>query len=220
MQLVGISKAFRQPSGTLEILKNVNLDLHPGKKVAIVGQSGSGKSTLLQIAGLLDKPTAGEVRLDGASVTPLGDTQKAHLRNKTFGFVYQYHHLLAEFTALENVMMPALIGNKNARDAQRMAEGLLEAVGLTERMAHHPAHLSGGEQQRVALARALMNKPRVLLADEPTGNLDPHSADAVFNLFTQLADKDGLSVLMVTHNTELAKKCDVVYTMREGGVED
>jgi lipoprotein-releasing system ATP-binding protein len=132
--------------------------------------------------------------------------------------VYQYHHLLAEFTALENVMMPALIGRRNVADAKRAAEALLTAVGLEHRMGHHPAHLSGGEQQRVALARALMNKPRILLADEPTGNLDPQSADIVFDLFTQMAEKEGLSVLMVTHNTQLAKRCDVTYAMSNGSV--
>ncbi len=219
LELVNISKSFVQPQGLLHILKDVNLSLETGQKAAIVGQSGSGKSTLLQIAGLLDAPTSGEVKLDGHPMTQAPDSDKAGLRNSTFGFVYQYHHLLPEFTALENVLMPALIGRKNTADSLRQAKSLLTEVGLGHRMGHIPAHLSGGEQQRVALARALMNRPRILLADEPTGNLDPESADVVFTLFNTLAEKEGLSVLMVTHNAELAQKCDVVYHMQDGGVK-
>jgi lipoprotein-releasing system ATP-binding protein len=216
LELVNITKRFAAGGVTLDILKGANLTLPKGQQVAIVGPSGSGKSTLLHIAGLLDSPTSGEVKLDGKVVSTLSDNAKAALRSKTFGFVYQYHHLLPEFTALENVMMPARIAGRT--EPQR-AKDLLARVGLSERLGHFPTQLSGGEQQRVALARALMNKPAVLFADEPTGNLDPATAGGVFDLFHDLAATDGLTVLLVTHNEALAARCSAAYRMNGGHLE-
>lgn len=214
LSLKGIGRWYGDGEGKIEVLRGVDLEIPSGKSIAIVGPSGSGKSTLLHVAGLLDKPDEGEVLVDGKDVFKLGDDAIAGLRNATCGFVYQFHHLLREFSALENVEMPARIGGKKV-DAGRAKE-LLEAVGLGHRVTHYPHQLSGGEQQRVAIARALMNKPKLLLADEPTGNLDPHKADEVVEILFDLVKREGMSALIVTHNMELAKKCDFVYRMDDG----
>lgn len=214
-----VAKVFADTDGSLTILKNVNLDVVTGGTTAIVGPSGSGKSTLLYLLGLLDKPTSGTVYYKGQDVSGLSDSQRSRLRNQDFGFVYQYHHLLPEFTALENVLMPALIGGRISREQTARAKELLAAVGLEHRITHTPGALSGGEQQRVALARALMNRPKLLLADEPTGNLDPKTADKVFTLFESMMKGEDLTVLLVTHNADLAKRCDAVYTVKDGTLE-
>ncbi len=200
--------------GSTVILKGVNLTLQAGEAVAIIGPSGSGKSTLLQVAGLLDVPDAGQVLLNGQNVAALTDDARAGLRNKTCGFVYQFHHLLREFTALENVQLPAAIGGSKPNHAR--AQQLLEAVGLGHRLHHLPNQLSGGEQQRVAIARALMNQPQLLLADEPTGNLDPATAEAVTDLLFTLIAQERMAALLVTHNQQLAARCQHVFTMQEG----
>ncbi len=214
MELKGISRWYGEGSGKVDVLKGVNLTIPAGKSVAIVGPSGSGKSTLLHVAGLLDRPDAGEVLVGGMDVAKLNDDNVAGIRNASCGFVYQFHHLLREFTALENVFLPMTIGGKKPDMAR--AEGLLKAVGLGHRMGHYPSQMSGGEQQRVAIARALMNQPKLLLADEPTGNLDPHTADEVVDMLFGLIKDEGMSALIVTHNMELAGKCDLVYRMDEG----
>ncbi len=200
--------------GETKILQGVNLTLHEGEAVAIVGPSGSGKSTLLHVAGLLDVPNQGQVFLQGQDTARLSDDARAQRRNQTCGFVYQFHHLLREFTALENVALPASIGGKQPNLAR--ARTLLEAVGLGHRLHHLPTQLSGGEQQRVAIARALMNRPALLLADEPTGNLDPHTAEAVTDLLFQLIAQEGMAALIVTHNPALAARCHRVLSMQEG----
>lgn len=217
LELKDVKKSFQSGKRWLKVLSGVDLKVYAGESVAIVGQSGSGKSTLLQIAGLLDKPSEGSVRFREANVGEASDNTKANLRREQFGFVYQFHHLLPEFTALENVLMPARLGNQmGMAEATGRARELLIELNLAERMHHHPTELSGGEQQRVAIARALMNRPSVLFADEPTGNLDPATADSVFKMFRKLADSHKLAVIMVTHNYELAKSCDHVYRMQEG----
>ena len=216
LEIQGIKKGFHSGSEDIQVLTGVNLKIHEGHKVAIVGQSGAGKSTLLQIAGLLDKASEGEVLLAGEKTSNLPDRKKSDLRNKYIGFVYQQHHLLRDFTALENVMMPAVIAGTNRKEAQTRATYLLEQVGLGHRLDHHPTTLSGGEQQRCAIARALMNKPKVLLADEPTGNLDPHTADEVAALLDKIIMDEGMSMLVVTHNEDLADSCDESWHMLEG----
>ena len=215
LSLKGIGRWYGDGEARVEVLRGVDLEIPAGKSVAIVGPSGSGKSTLLHVAGLLDKPDEGEVWVKGLRVNGEGkDDVVARLRNETCGFVYQFHHLLREFTALENVQMPALIGGRGA-DKER-AKDLLTRVGLGHRMEHYPSQMSGGEQQRVAIARALMNRPKLLLADEPTGNLDPHTADEVMEMLFGLIRREGMSALIVTHNMELAAKCDVQLRMEEG----
>ena len=204
--------------GDVHVLNGVNLSVKAGESVAIVGPSGSGKSTLLHVAGLLDSPDSGKVLLQGKDVAKLGDDAKAALRNSSCGFVYQFHHLLREFTALENVLIPSRIAG--GRGDETRARQLLQAVGLGARLQHLPSQLSGGEQQRVAIARALMNKPALLLADEPTGNLDPHTAETVADLLFGLMREEGMAALMVTHNPSLAARCDRVLTMHEGVLTD
>lgn len=214
LELKGIARWYGDGDTRVEVLKGSELAIPAGTSVAIVGPSGSGKSTLLHVAGLLDKPNAGHVLVQGQDIGKLGDDAVAALRNATCGFVYQFHHLLREFTALENVLMPAKISGKPV-DLGR-AEALLEKVGLGKRMSHYPSQLSGGEQQRVAIARALMNQPKLLLADEPTGNLDPHTAEEVVSMLFNLVKSEGMSALIVTHNMELAARCDVQLRMDEG----
>ncbi len=213
LELKNLTKYYSAPSGRLKVLSGVNLKVEKGQKVAIIGQSGSGKSTLLHCAGLLDSPTEGSIYLLGKNTEHLKDNKKSELRNKHMGFVYQANHLMEEFTALENVMMPSLIANKSNKNKARE---LLNAVGLADREEYLPSKLSGGEQQRVAIARALMNSPDILLADEPTGNLDPKTADKVFEIFDNLVTNHGMAVLMVTHNEELAKKCDIILQLNNG----
>ncbi len=200
----------------LEVLRGVHLSVGPGEVVSIVGASGAGKSTLLNILGFLDRPTGGEVLVGGRSMDGLQGEELAEIRNRHVGFVFQFHHLLREFTALENVMMPALISGTDAPEAERDALALLEAVGLSERLKHRPSQLSGGEQQRVAVARALVNRPLVLLADEPSGNLDIHSSERLHDLLFQLKEESGLGMVLVTHNRELARRADRILKLEDG----
>ncbi len=216
LELVGIVRRFRQADAALEVLNGASLKIDPGEIVALVGPSGAGKSTLLHIAGLLERPDAGDIRLSGQSCAAMGDAERSAMRRKYLGFVYQFHHLLPEFSALENVMLPQMIAGVPRGVARARARELLAAVGLSARETHRPARLSGGEQQRVAIVRALANAPRVLLADEPTGNLDPHTADAVFEELMRLVRSTGLAALIATHNPELAKRMDRIVTIRNG----
>ena len=218
LRLAGISKTFRQGGRALEILRGVNLEVHPGELVALVGPSGAGKSTLLHIAGLLERADEGAVVIDGRGASSLDDNARTAIRRQTIGFVYQYHHLLPEFSALENVVLPQLIAGLSMSEAQARAGELLRVVGLSDRADHRPARLSGGEQQRVAIARGLANAPTVLLADEPTGNLDPNTADGVFNLLIKLVRGAGLGALIATHNLTLAARMDRTLTLEDGHV--
>jgi lipoprotein-releasing system ATP-binding protein len=214
--LHGIERHYRQGDATLDILKGAELALWPGQSVALVGPSGAGKSTLLHIAGLLEQPNGGEVYLDGVATSALADAERTQLRRTEIGFVYQSHHLLPEFSAAENVMLPQMIRGLTRREARNRATELLTYLGLGERATHRPAELSGGEQQRVAIARAVANAPRVLLADEPTGNLDPHTAEHVFNTLAQLVRASGLAAIVATHNLDIAGRMDRRVTIREG----
>ena len=217
LRLTGIEKSYDR--GRLHILKGVDLTLPPGEVAALVAPSGAGKSTLLHVAGLLDVPDAGEVVLGGETVTGLGDRRRTAMRRERLGFVYQFHHLLPEFTALENVVLPQLANGVARAEAKARAGLLLDAVGLAERVDHRPAALSGGEAQRVAICRALANGPSVLLADEPTGNLDPGTSDRVFGALMELVRETGMAALIATHNLELAGRMDRVLHLREGRLE-
>ena len=216
LSLRDIRRSFPQPDGALEVLRGCESEIWPGELVAMVGMSGSGKSTLLQICGLLDNPTSGAIDIAGEPVARLGDRERTRLRRGTIGFIYQFHHLLPEFTALENVVLPQSVAGVNTGVAQDRARALLERVNLGHRLHHRPAKLSGGEKQRVAIARAIANRPKLLLADEPTGNLDPDTAAAVFDLFVELTREEGLSVLMATHNENLAGRMDRVLHLEAG----
>ncbi|HEX9447401.1 MAG TPA: ABC transporter ATP-binding protein [Dongiaceae bacterium] len=216
LELRGIRQSFKQAVGKLDVITNADLQVRSGEMVALIGPSGSGKSTLLHITGLLEKAIAGDVVINGQSTSGMGDTERTTLRRNSMGFVYQYHHLLPEFSAEENVVLPQMIAGKSRRNARPQAVLLLTRVGLGQRLHHRPAKLSGGEQQRVAVARALANEPSILLADEPTGNLDIHTADDVFNLLLSLVRDSGVAALIATHNQELAKKMDRIITIREG----
>jgi lipoprotein-releasing system ATP-binding protein len=206
------------PSGdrVLEVLKGVDLDVHAGEIVGLIGPSGSGKSSLLHAAGLLERPSSGAVAIDGVDTTKMREGPRTRLRLRAIGFVYQFHHLLAEFTALDNVALPQLILGRTRAQARDRAEELLTRLGLGERMHHQPAQLSGGEQQRVAIARALANQPRLILADEPTGNLDPTTSGAVFQSLFDLVRIQGVAALVATHNMELAGYMDRVFALKEG----
>ena len=216
LHLDNVSRHFENGPEKLEILSGINFEVAKGETVAIVGPSGSGKSTLLYLMGLLDRPSTGQISFDGKSLEKANDRQRSKMRNTEFGFIYQYHHLLPEFTAFENVLMPALIGGRANKAMKARAVELLDKVGLKHRLEHYPAELSGGEQQRVAVARALLNKPRLLFADEPTGNLDAASADKVFKLFADLVRDAEAAVILVTHNPQLAAKCDKIYRIEAG----
>lgn len=211
-----ITRSFQQADETLEILHGVSFDIKPGEIVALVGHSGAGKSTLLQIAGLLEPPSSGQVIMSGRDTAGLSETERTALRNKYVGFVYQFHHLLPEFSALENVMMPQLIAGASMSEARMQAESLLTKLGLAHRLDHRPKKLSGGEQQRVAIARALANSPKILLADEPTGNLDYATSDVVFAEMMQLVRETNMSALIATHNPELAKRMDRIIEIKAG----
>lgn len=216
LELSQVVRRFKQGGETLEVLRGVDLRIARGEIVALVGPSGTGKSTLLQISGLLEKPSEGEVVIAGTRAGQLSDIKRTELRRLHLGFVYQYHHLLPEFTALENVVLPQMIAGTAKKAAEARAAALLESMGLADRVRHRPAELSGGEQQRVAICRALANKPRLLLADEPTGNLDPHTSDHVFAAFLRLVRDEGLAALIATHNPALAARMDRTVSLSEG----
>ncbi len=218
MFLHGVSRNFHQGDSTLDILKNAELALWPGQSVALVGPSGAGKSTLLHIAGLLEHPDAGEVYIDGAATSQLSDIQRTRIRRNDIGFVYQFHRLLPEFSALENVMLPQMVRGLRSKDARARSTELLTYLGLGDRLTHRPAELSGGEQQRVAIARAVANAPRILLADEPTGNLDVRTAEHVFATLGQLVRASGLAAIIATHNLDIASQMDRRVTIRDGAV--
>jgi lipoprotein-releasing system ATP-binding protein len=214
LQATGIHKSYAD----LHVLKGIDLVIEAGEVVSIVGASGAGKSTLLHILGTLDRPDAGMVSYDGEVVTDLNDSTLATFRNKTIGFVFQFHHLLPEFTALENICLPALIARKSRKEAERKAEELLELLNLSERKQHKPSALSGGEQQRVAVARALINHPKVILADEPSGNLDSNASQDLHQLFFRLRDQLGQTFIIVTHNQELARMADRIIEIKDGKI--
>jgi lipoprotein-releasing system ATP-binding protein len=216
LSLRGIKRTFVQGDRRLEVLKGITLDLKPGEIVALVGQSGSGKSTLLHIAGLLERPDEGDIVVDGKPAGAAADRDRTVMRRQFLGFVYQYHHLLPEFSAIENVMLPQMLNGRSRGEARRRAAELLAMVQLKERADHRPGRLSGGEQQRVAIARAVANAPRVLLADEPTGNLDSSTADAVFRQLLGLVRETGMAALVATHNPELASRMDRTVTLKDG----
>jgi lipoprotein-releasing system ATP-binding protein len=221
LRLDNVARVYAEGTGTtLEVFKNVSLSLKPGEIVALVGQSGAGKSSLLHMAGLLEAPSGGDVLIDGAAASSLSEGERTRIRRDTIGFVYQAHHLLPEFNALENVMMPQLIAGKPKIAADAEARRLLGLMGLSQRLTHRPAQLSGGEQQRVAIARALANHPRVLLADEPTGNLDPRTAADVFDTLVSVVRKEGTAALIATHNLELAAKMDRALVLHDGKLAD
>ena len=216
LSLRDIKRTFVQGDRRLEVLRGVSLDLRPGEIVALVGQSGSGKSTLLHIAGLLERPDDGDVIIDGKSAGAANDRERTALRQRVLGFVYQYHHLLPEFSAIENVMLPQMLNGRSRGQARAHAAELLAMVQLKDRSDHRPGRLSGGEQQRVAIARAVANAPRVLLADEPTGNLDASTADTVFRQLLSLVRDTGMAALVATHNPELAARMDRTVTLKDG----
>jgi lipoprotein-releasing system ATP-binding protein len=216
--LQDVERHYRQGDDTLEILKGAELAVWSGQSVALVAPSGAGKSTLLHIAGLLEHPDGGEVFINSTPTTKLSDTERTKIRRIEIGFIYQFHHLLPEFSALENVMLPQMVRGLAKREAMVRASEILSYLGLEERLRHRPSELSGGEQQRVAIARAVANAPRVLLADEPTGNLDPRTSERVFSSLTQLVRASGLAAIIATHNMDIAARMDRRVTIREGRV--
>jgi lipoprotein-releasing system ATP-binding protein len=218
IKVLDLKKSFQMNGYTLNVLRGITLDIARGEMIAIVGASGAGKSTLLHMLGTLDRPTSGSVLFDGQDVFGLSEDAQAEFRNKRIGFVFQFHHLLPEFTALENTFLPALIQNRPADDAQKEAAQLLADVGLGERLHHKPGELSGGEQQRVAVARALMQRPDLVLADEPTGNLDTHTGEALFELLRKLNQSRGTTFVIVTHNDKLSAQADRIVRMEDGRI--
>ena len=216
LRVENISKVFTQGGKSLSILNNLNLKVEEGEIVALVGPSGAGKSTLLQAIGLLDKPSSGRVVLGGRDASRMNDSERTALRREYIGFVYQFHYLQPEFTALENVVLPQMIAGVKKKEAKEKADRLLTALGLADRLDHRPARLSGGEQQRVAIARALANDPKLLLADEPTGNLDPSTSADVFDILLQLVRKAGLGAVIATHNMDLADQMDRILEIKNG----
>ena len=216
LRLENITRRFKEGDGQLEVFSNLGMALKPGEVVALVGPSGAGKSSLLHIAGLLEAPTSGEIYIEGVATSALPDGERTRIRRDKVGFVYQAHHLLPEFDALENVILPQMIAGVPKAVAAKEAERLLTVLGLGKRLSHRPAQLSGGEQQRVAIARALANKPRILLADEPTGNLDPRTSGGVFDALIAITRAEGLAALIATHNFELASRMDRALLLHQG----
>ncbi len=216
LELKNVQRTFIQGDQRLQVLNDINLKLKAGEIVALVGPSGSGKSTLLQLAGLLEFPSNGEVYIEGKACGKMNDHERTALRLKTIGYVYQFHHLLPEFTALENIMLPQLIAGQSTKEAEKKANTLLQTFKLTNRASHRPSRLSGGEQQRIAILRAVANQPRILLADEPTGNLDEATADIVFNELVGLVRKHQMAALIATHNLDLAKRMDRTIKLQNG----
>lgn len=217
LQVENLHRVYEQAGNSLNVLNGVSFTVGAGEMVALMGQSGSGKSTLLQCVGLLDSPTSGRIKIGGRAAETLNDTARTGLRRESIGFVYQAHHLLPEFSALENVILPMMIAGHSKKVAAERAHKMLDALGLAARVDHRPARLSGGEQQRVSIARALANRPKLLLADEPTGNLDPDTAEGVFKMLEALVRKTGVAMLMATHNPELAARMDRTLRL-SGGV--
>jgi lipoprotein-releasing system ATP-binding protein len=217
---VGLRRVYIEEDGSeLVVLDGVDVAVAPAEAVAVIGASGAGKSTMLHILGCLDRPTSGEVRLGGRAVSGLGDPELAAIRNRQIGFVFQFHHLLREFTAIENVMMPMLIGGLTPGAARERARDLLDQVGLGSRLKHKPGELSGGEQQRVAVARALANRPTVLIADEPSGNLDTHTSEQLHDLLFRMRDDHGVALVVATHNRELADRADRILRLKEARLQ-
>ncbi|MFD3247392.1 lipoprotein-releasing ABC transporter ATP-binding protein LolD [Rahnella aquatilis] len=219
LQCDNLCKTYQEGKMHTDVLRDVSFAMQPGEMMAIVGTSGSGKSTLLHLLGGLDSPTSGEVIFKGQSLNAMSSSAKSELRNRELGFIYQFHHLLPDFTALENVAMPLLIGKKKPAEVQERAMAMLEAVGLQHRSNHRPSELSGGERQRVAIARALVNNPSLVLADEPTGNLDQRNADSIFELLGELNMRQGTAFLVVTHDLQLANRLTRQLEMRDGKLQ-
>lgn len=220
LSLRNVTRTYDTTTGGLTVLRGVNLNVRPGEVVGLIGPSGSGKSSLLHSAGLLEHPTSGEVWIDGHDMGGLGEAQRTQVRLQKIGFVYQFHHLLAEFDARDNVALPLRIAGHSLDNARSRATDLLTALGLAERMGHQPSQLSGGERQRVAVARAMANRPRLLLADEPTGNLDPATSQAVFEALHDLVKTTGVAALIATHDMELAGHMDRVFALKDGHLEE
>ena len=220
LSLRGVERVYKTEAGDLPVLRGVDLDVYPGEVVGLIGPSGSGKSSLLHSAGLLERPDAGLVALDGRDCSKLSERLRTRIRLGTVGFVYQFHHLLPEFSALENVAMPGMILGVSRPEAEARANALLSDLGLLARVNHQPAQMSGGEQQRVAIARALANRPKLLLADEPTGNLDPATSAVVFQSLYSLAREQGVAALIATHNMDLARYMDRVFALKDGYLEE
>jgi lipoprotein-releasing system ATP-binding protein len=218
LELRTVDRSYRQGSSELQILRGTNLQIMPGQSVALIAPSGVGKSTLLHVAGLLEKPNGGDVLISGQTTAGLNDAGRTRLRRVSLGFVYQFHHLQPEFSALENVVLPQMIRGLSRREARKRGSELLTFLGLGQRLTHRPSELSGGEQQRVAIARAVANAPHLILADEPTGNLDPGTSDHVFGTLTALVRASGLAALIATHNLDLAARMDRRVTLREGQI--
>jgi len=216
LALRGVERTYVTEAGSLSVLRGVDLDVYPGEVVGLIGPSGSGKSSLLHAAGLLERPDAGLIALDGRDCSKLSERQRTQVRLTTVGFIYQFHHLLPEFSAMDNVAMPAMIAGRSKAEARSSATEMLTQLGLAARLEHQPGQLSGGEQQRVAIARALANHPKLLLADEPTGNLDPTNSAAVFQALYEQARQRGVAALIATHNMELARYMDRVFALKDG----
>lgn len=219
LSMAGVTRSFERAGNKLEVLRGIDLQVMPGEIVSLIGPSGSGKSTMLHIAGLLERPDGGALSIGTEDASRLRERARTRLRRETIGFVYQFHHLLPEFSALENVLIPQMIAGRNHKKATERARELLEAVGLAQRMDHRPAHMSGGEQQRVAIARALANEPKILIADEPTGNLDESTSEDVFMVLQTIIRQTGLCALIATHNLSLAARMDKSFELHEGRIQ-